>query len=65
LVDHPLAWEESVGNKILQFEAIAVWDDPKKETTLRVYVTTDDGTGWRFNLQSAAEFTVGPDSEVV
>ena len=50
-----------------QFEALILWDDPRKETNIRLILTGDDGKGWRFSSRRMRNdsFILAPDGTFV
>jgi hypothetical protein len=47
------------------FEILLMWDDPRKETNLRVILASDDGNGWRMSGLRGDGFIKAPDGSFV
>ena len=50
-----------------QFEVLVLWDDPREKTILRVFITGDDGKGWKISRRRMRNdsFLVAPDGTFV
>jgi hypothetical protein len=68
LDESPVAYELQGSSGIAyQFEALILWDDPRKETNIRLFLTGDDGKGWRFSSRRMRNdsFILAPDGTFV
>jgi hypothetical protein len=66
LPESPIAYEiDGSSGVTYQFEVLLMWDDPRKETNLRVIITGDDGNGWRMSGMRTDGFIKAPDDSFV
>lgn len=65
-LDDAVAYEITGSDGVgYQFEVLALWDDPRVRTNLRVLFTGDDGRGWRMSGMRYASFVKAPDDSFV
>jgi hypothetical protein len=61
----PVAYEiRGASGLVYQFEAEVLWDD-RRNRNLRVFVTGDDGRGWRWWGMRSEDFIKAPDGSFV
>ncbi|HWL90559.1 MAG TPA: hypothetical protein VNP90_04270 [Actinomycetota bacterium] len=66
--ESPVAYELAGPSGITyQFEALILWDDPREETNIRLFLTGDDGKGWRVSSRRMRNdsFILSPDGMFV
>ena len=65
-LDDAVAYEVAGSSGVrYQFEALVLWDDHRKRTDIRVFLTGDDGDGWRMSGMREDSFIKAPDDSFV
>jgi hypothetical protein len=65
-LDDAVAYEVAGSTGVgYQFEVLVFWDDPRKRTDIRVFLTGDDGRGWRMWGMREDRFIKAPDGSFV